>query len=343
MFSSRENSFCMFVACLRGVNAFPKRVYLTCNPGGKGHAWVKRLFIDRRFNDDENAADYAFIQALVDDNRALMATQPDYKKQLEALPPKLRDAWLYGRWDIFEGQFFEEFVDNPKGYAERTWTHVIPAFKPPSSWRRFRSFDFGYRKPFSCGWWAVDHEGVLYRICELYGCTATPNEGVKWSVDKIFSEIARIEREHPYLAGHSINGVADPAIWQENGGVSIAEAAAKCGVYFKRGDNARIPGWMQMHYRLAFDAEGHPMMYIFDTCKSFIRTIPTLVYSDTKPEDLDTTQEDHIADETRYMCMLNPIAPRIKSEPAAQTYDPLDLWQDRNNKTDNDKYKYYRL
>lgn len=338
-----EKVFRMFVACLRGVNTFPKRVYLTCNPGGKGHAWVKRLFIDRRFNDDENPADYAFIQALVDDNRALMATQPDYKKQLEALPPKLRDAWLYGRWDIFEGQFFEEFVDNPKGYAERTWTHVIPAFKPPSSWRRFRSFDFGYSKPFSCGWWAVDHDGVLYRICELYGCTATPDEGVKWPVDKIFSEIARIEREHPYLAGHSINGVADPAIWQENGGVSIAEVAARHGVYFKRGDNARIPGWMQMHYRLAFDAEGHPMMYIFDTCKSFIRTIPTLVYSDTKPEDLDTTQEDHIADETRYMCMLNPIAPRIKSEPAAPTYDPLDLWQDRNNKTDNDKYKYYRL
>ena len=335
-----EKVFRMFVACLRGVNSFPKRVYLTCNPGGKGHAWVKRLFIDRRFKDDEDPNEYSFIQALVDDNTALMAIQPDYKKQLEALPPKLRDAWLHGRWDIFEGQFFEEFIDNPKGYDERILTHVIPAFNPPKTWKRYRSFDFGYAKPFSCGWWAVDHHGIMYRILELYGCTETPDEGVKWPVDKIFKEIARIEREHPYLAGYHIEGVADPAIWQEDGGPSIADVAAEHRIYFEKGDNKRIPGWMQMHYRLAFDEEGHPMMYIFDNCKGFIRTIPTLVYSDIKAEDLDTKQEDHIADETRYMCMLNPIAPRISVLQPAIQYDPLNLW---NNESNEDKYAFYRL
>lgn len=335
-----EKVFRMFVACLRGVNRFPKRVYLTCNPGGKGHAWVKRLFIDRRFKEDEDPGDYSFIQALVQDNEALMKTQPGYVKQLEALPPKLREAWLYGKWDVFEGQFFEEFTDNPKGYAERAFTHVIPAFNPPKAWKRYRSFDFGYAKPFSCGWWAVDHHGALYRILELYGCTETPDEGVKWPVDKIFREIGRIEREHPYLKGYSIEGVADPAIWQEQGGPSIAEAAAKEHIYFAKGDNARIPGWMQMHYRLAFDGEGHPMLYVFDHCKGFIRTIPTLVYSETKPEDLDTSQEDHIADETRYFCMLNPIAPRESVLQPAVQYDPLDLggaWKP------HDPYAFFRL
>ena len=91
------------VACVRGVNDFPKRVYFTCNPGGQGHGYIKRLFIDRRFESGENPADYAFIQALVRDNTALMQTQPEYIRQLEALPPHLREMWLEGRWDVFAG------------------------------------------------------------------------------------------------------------------------------------------------------------------------------------------------------------------------------------------------
>lgn len=332
-----EEVFRMFVACLRGVNEFPKRVYLTCNPGGKGHGWVKRLFIERRFNDDEDPDDYAFIQSLVTDNAALMESQPEYIRQLEALPEKLKKAWLYGSWDIFEGQFFEEYADVPAQYKERTWTHVIAPFDPPASWRRFRSFDFGYAKPFSLGWWAQDNEGVLYRILELYGCTAEPDEGVKWTPDKIFAEAARIEREHPYLKGHEIAGVADPAIWQQAGGVPIADTAAKHGIYFRRGDNHRIPGWMQVHYRMAFDLNGIPMMYVFENCKAFRRTIPLLTYSETVPEDLDTTQEDHVADEVRYMCMLSPIPPRKAPEKKQREYDPLGLPEDEKT------YTFYRV
>ena len=143
-------------ACVRGVNAFPKRVYYTCNPGGRGHAYIKRLFIDRRYEPGENPDDYAFIQSLVTDNTALCKAQPDYIRQLEALPPRLRDAWLYGRWDVFEGQFFDDFRDDPTHYDDRRFTHVINPFPPPAGWRVYRSFDFGYAKPFSCAWWAMD-------------------------------------------------------------------------------------------------------------------------------------------------------------------------------------------
>lgn len=78
-------------ACLRGANHFPKRIYYTCNPGGVSHGYIKRLFIDRNYEDGENPEDYSFIQSLVTDNHALMKSQPDYIRQLEALPPKLRD------------------------------------------------------------------------------------------------------------------------------------------------------------------------------------------------------------------------------------------------------------
>ena len=313
-----------FAACVRGVNDFPKRIYYTCNPGGPGHGYIKRLFIDRRYEPGENGEDYAFIPARVTDNKVLLKAQPDYLKQLEALPKRLREAWLEGKWDLFQGQVFQEFTDVPEHYKDRRFTHVIEPFDIPKEWRVYRSYDFGYAKPFSCAWWAVDHDGVIYRILELYGCTTTPNEGVLWTPDKQFSEIRRIEKEHPWLKGREIQGVADPAIWDASRGESIYETALKYGIYFQKGDNRRIPGWMQVHYRLSFDEEGYPMLYVFNTCRAFLRTVPLLLYSQTDVEDVDTQQEDHAADETRYFCMSRPIAPR-RQEQVQVADDPLEL------------------
>lgn len=317
-------------ACIRGANRFPKRMYYTCNPGGKGHAYIKRVFIDRKFQDGENPDDYGFIQSLVTDNTALMKYQPDYINQLEALPPKLREAWLYGRWDIFDGQFFDDFViGDEKAQEERKFTHVIKPFDLSSGdmrgWNIYRSYDFGYNKPFSCAWWAVDYDGVIYRILELYGCTNTPNEGVRWTPEKQFQEIRRIEREHPWLNGRDIHGVADPSIWDASRGESVADTAARYGIYFSPGDNKRIAGWMQCHYRLQFDNEGYPRMYVFNNCRAFIRTIPELSFSSTNPEDLDTSGEDHAADEWRYFCMERPVRPILKSENIIIS-DPLNMF-----------------
>jgi PBSX family phage terminase large subunit len=308
---------------VRQPNGLPKRTYYTCNPGGVSHNYIKRLFIDRKYEGAEIPENYSFTQALVTDNKALMEMQPEYKAELEALPPKLRKAWLEGSWDIFEGMFFEEFKDDPEHYEDRQWTHVIAPFEVPKEWKIYRSFDWGYSKPFSCAWWAIDYDGVAYRILELYGCTKTANEGVKWIAPKVFAEIQRIENEHRWLKGKQIYGVADPAIFSADGGESIAETAQKYSVYFSPGDHQRIPGWMQIHYRMAFDENGYPMMYIFNNCKGFIRTIPTLLYDEHKVEDLDTEGEDHIADETRYFCMSRPIKPRQAAIPDDYVNNPL--------------------
>ena len=320
----KEDWMRRLAACVRGVNSFPKRMYFTCNPGGPGHGYIKRLFIDRRFNRFENPDDYQFIPAKVTDNTALLRAQPDYLNQLRALPARLRRAWLEGRWDIFQGQVFQEFTDDPDHYADRRWTHVIEPFDIPRSWNVYRSYDFGYAKPFSVGWWAVDYDGCIYRILELYGCTDTPDEGVRWSPDRQFAEIRRIEDTHPWLKGRDIRGVADPAIWDASRGESIYETALKYRIYFQRGDNRRIPGWMQMHYRMSFDSEGYPQLYVFRNCKAFLRTVPALVYSDAAPEDVDTTQEDHVADEARYFCMSRSIAPR-RREAGQVADDPLEM------------------
>lgn len=328
-----EEQFKILNACVRGVSdreedKFPKRVYLTCNPGGVGHQWVKRLFIDRNYLSNERPEEYSFIQSGVRDNKILMEQQPEYIAQLEALPPKLREAWLEGSWDIFFGQFFEDFIDKPEQYKERTWTHVIEPFEIPDGWKIYRSFDWGYAKPFSCGWWAVDFDGVVYRILELYGCTAEPNTGIKWTPAQVFAEIHKIETEHRWLKGKRIRGIADPAIWDAEFGESIAEVAAKHQVFFEKGDHQRIPGWMQVHYRFAFDENGFPMMYIFKNCKAFIRTIPLLQFDDHKVEDLDTEGEDHVADEVRYFLMSRPIKPRVKHSPDNYEQNPLNIFLD---------------
>lgn len=322
------------ITCMRGVNNHPKRCYYTMNPGGESHSYFKRLFVDRRFTPDENPDDYLFVPARVTDNYALMRSQPDYIRQLDNLPPKLRAAWRDGSWDIFEGAVFEEFAIHPEN-KDRRWTHVISAdgFRVPRGWEIHRSMDWGFRRPFSVGYWAVDYEGVIYRIAEYYGCQrdtrtheSIPNEGLKWNPDRVFSALREYEDNHPLLKGRDIDGIADPAIWDAEMGMSIAEYALKYNIYFTPGDNKRVAGWMQCHYRMQFDADGYPRMYVLDSCKDFIRTIPALQYDDHKVEDVNTDGEDHQADELRYFCMSRPITPIAAPDPVVHMGDPLDMF-----------------
>ena len=262
------------------------------------------------------------------DNKKLLENDPNYIASLAMLPPSERDALLYGDWNSFSGQVFSEFIDDPAHYKDRMNTHVIEPFKIPNNWKLYRSYDFGYAKPFSVGWWAVDTRGCLYRIRELYGSNGTPNVGLKWTPHKQAEEIKKIEEK--YYPGKHIIGIADPSIWDASRGESVAAAFEKHGIYFDPGDNERIAGKMQLHYRLAFGERGLPMMYIFNICRDFIRCIPSLVYDEHDVEDVDTSTEDHNYDEARYLTMVNPIAPRDNKK-EVRPYSPLDT----DDKTDN--------
>lgn len=327
----------VFLACVRGVNKFPKRIYYTCNPGGPGHQYIKRLFVDRNFLPSEKPSEYVFYQALPQDNTALMLTQPDYISQLERLPSKLRDAWLYGKWDVFEGQFFEDFIINPSSDAVKAtrlpaetlrerhlWCHVIKQFETiPGEWQIYRGFDWGYSKPFATVYMACDWDGRLYQFAEFYGCTGDPNEGVKWDADRVFREMREFENTHPLLKGRSINGIADPSMWDKSRGVPIADMGIPHGILFTPGDNKRIPGWMQFHYRLAFDKSGRSMYYVTENCKHTIRTIPLQMYDETHVEDLDTDMEDHLCDAIRYVFMARPLSAQRAEELKEIHFDPL--------------------
>lgn len=288
-----EDQIKKLTACVRGVNSFPKRIYYTCNPGGKGHAYIKRIFIDKDYISVERPEDYSFIQSRVYDNLALMESYPEYVHELESLPEALRKAWLEGDWNAFIGQVFAEWRNDPQHYQDRRWTHVIDDFVLDDSCKIFRGFDFGYSKPFATVWLAIDHYGRMFLFKEYYGSTRQPDTGVQMEPREIAQRIKEIENTDPYLKGKSITGIADPAIWQNTTGESISDMMMHEGVYFNKGDHSRLAGLMQLHYRLRFDSMGLPMMYVFKSCVNVIRTLPILIYDEKHPEDVDTSMEDH--------------------------------------------------
>lgn len=307
------------------------------NPGNIGHAWVKEKFIDPgHFGESIVKTEYSdvlkrnrrytqkYIPALLTDNPHL---QDDYVFELERKPAALRDALLHGNWDAFEGQVFTEWKNDPNGYLSRIGTHVIEPFEIPLNWNRYMSFDHGFSKPFSVGWWAMDYEGRAYRYREWYGNNGEPNVGMQITpmeiVDGILSRETEERRNNIY-----INRVADPAIFNRSSGKSVAEQMQgnelRPGISFIDGDNNRLAGKMEFHERLRFDEQGKPMMYVFNTCRDFIRTIPTLPYSIKVFEDVDSEAEDHIYDETRYFLMMNPLKSERKMPVRVRIPGPLD-------------------
>lgn len=318
---------------LRGWTPFYKQIMLSFNPISLGNYLRREFFVHKR--EDALIHNSTYL-----DNKFI---DEQYRQQLEAFKqtnPYYYQVYVLNEWGSAKGAAFPEFSNKPNelpGNEGWKFTHVIRPFNPPKEWKYFRSFDWGYAKPFSLGWWAMNNDGVLFRILELYGCTSEPNTGVRWENNKIATRIAEVEDSHPYLKGRQISGIADPSIWDKSRGEAIVEAYARRRIWFDPADNKRIPGKMQVHYRLAFDENGMAMMYVFDHCKDFIRTIPELIEDEKDPEDVDTDGEDHIYDEARYLCQMNPIPPRRDVPVRKPKYNPLE------SEVVTDRYGFMRL
>ena len=284
---------------LRWVGIEDPKLIAGTNPGGKGHMWVKNLFIDRNIPPEmQDFADrIAFVQARVEDNPHLPKS---YIQAMDTLPDKLRKAYRDGDWNIFEGQVFTEF---------RTNEHVIEPFEIPSTWVRGRSMDWGYSKPYAIYAYAVDYDGNVYVTNEWYGCkTGTVDTGTQETAREVAQKIKHIANYY---------GIADPAIWQKNGhdGISIGEIFASEGIPWDKGDNDRLAGKMQVHIQLK-----ERKLFIFSNCYHLIRTLPALTYDKNKVEDVDTRQEDHGYDSLKYYLMSRPITPSKEVTPFNDGY-----------------------
>lgn len=299
----------------------PRAVYGT-NPGGIGHAWVKRWFIDgakplevRDMPNAEGGLRRQFIPSLLEDNPSL--DTEEYEGKLEGLGnTELVKAMRHGLWDIEAGGMFSDVWSRD--------VHVLPPFDIPAGWSVYRSFDWGSAKPFAVPWIAESNgedvklpngetrsypKKTKFLIAEYYGWNGNPNEGCKMVSSEIAREIRRQEKilQETICKAHSIRpGPADTNIFEVRDGRSIADEMATAGVSWtkaNKGPGSRRNGWeiMRRMFRAGLKQPmEEPGFFIFETCHHAIRTLPDLPRSDRDPEDVDTDSEDHMADAVRY-------------------------------------------
>lgn len=290
------------------------RFFAGTNPGSVGHAWVKKLWMDRDFEEEEleEAHEYFYVPALASDNPHLAHS---YLKQLDTLPPEMRKALRDGDWDLFKGQFFSEW---------RRTVHVCEPFDVPSEWRKFICGDYGFAAPSSIYWAAIDPDGVIYFYRELYQTGLTYEQLTK-------EIIARTMDDEWDSIGY---WVFDPAIWAKSGASKVGLSGAdiieqtytrvmkdsgrRKFLRLVKGDNNRVIGWglfrEKLKPRLTRDGDTRAGIQFFSTCVNAIRTIPGLIFDDNNIEDCDSDGEDHAADACRYGIMTNPQRSRTRDE-----------------------------
>lgn len=308
-----EQEFRGLGACLRGVNKIPKRFYLTCNPGGVGHHWVKRLFVSREFRDGENPADYCFIKATVEDNKDLMESSPDYVQALDLLPEDIRNAHRYGDWDALAGTYFSEF---------RPELHTCKPFRIPDEWPRYRAFDYGLDM-FACLWIAVDFSGRCYVYREY--CES----------DLVVSDAARIMRACTPPEERVSFTIAPPDMWnrQKDSGKNMAELFMQNGIGLLKASNSRIQGWLALKELMKLRKDGKPGLIIFSDCKSLIEFLPALQHDTKNPSDCAKEPHEitHAPDALRYFAVMRTM-PAIKNA----VITPEDDFDDGRSASDYD-------
>jgi Terminase large subunit, T4likevirus-type, N-terminal len=284
----------------------------TTNPGGAGHAWVKKTFIDpsapgKAFwardietgevllwpkgsvKEGQPLFKRRFIPATLFDNPYL-AEDGMYEANLLSLPEHQRKQLLEGNWDAAEGAAFAEF--NRK-------IHVVEPFDIPSNWPRFRAADYGYSSYSGVLWFAVapSEQLVVYR--ELYVSKVLAEDLADMVLDQESGERMRY-------------GVLDSSLWHKRGdtGPSIAERMIMRGCRWRPADRSkgsRIAGKNEVHRRLQIDPyTDEPRLIIFNNCRNLISQLPALPLSKTNSEDVDTNSEDHLYDALRYGVMTRP-------------------------------------
>lgn len=283
-----EFQYTYMISRVRGGKPYPRSVKSSTNPGGVGHAWVKKRFIDpappmTEFIGDKAAGTTAiFIPSLAIENTFLMRGDPTYVQRLKALPETEMKALLYGEWDLFEGQFFDEFDKS---------VHVIKPFPIPSEWRRYRVFDYGLDR-LACLWVAIDSTRDVY----VYREYCESNLTISTATEKILAHTAEDEEIYETLA--------PPDLWSrsQESGRSREQIFYENGLLLTKSSNDREAGCLALKELLKLDADGNAHIHIFETCRELITCLPALVYDEKNPNVYATEPHEytHVVDACRY-------------------------------------------
>lgn len=300
----------------------PLKIRATTNPSGPGHAWVKLYFIDvapalKIHTDIDTQRTRVHIPSRLEENETLLKSNPNYANTIAQATkddPVKYKAWVLGEWDIVVGGALTDVWDTHK--------QVLPVFEIPTSWKIVRSFDWGSAKP-----WAVTYgvecngeqpssmyelpyfpAGSVIIIDEIYGWDGTPNTGDRATsqeiAERVLAKDAALQKE---FGCRVIPGPADTSIWEVRDGSSIAQNLNSHGCSWRKaykGSGSRVAGLSAIRQMLSASKRGDlekPGLYFTERARHHIRTFPLLQYDEKKYEDVDTDQEDHCYDSTRYL------------------------------------------
>jgi hypothetical protein len=289
----------------------------TSNPGGPGHGWVRKMFVDPApanvpftATDIDTGEDLKypdthpskagqplfqrrFIPASLYDNPYL-ANDGAYEANLLSLPEMQRRQLLEGDWAVASGAAFTEFRSN---------VHVVEPFEIPDTWRKFRSADYGYSSYSAVHWYAIDpsfNTLIVYR--ELYLSKHTGRDLAK----------AVIEAENGEKLSY---GILDSSCWHQRGqlGPSIAEEMISQGCRWRPSDRSkgsRVAGKNRLHELLKVDEDTQmPGIVFFNTCRQIIADLPTIPSDPKGSDDIDPRYaSDHAYDSIRYGIQSRPRA-----------------------------------
>ena len=282
-----EDIYIYLISRLRGANDFPKSVKSSTNPGGVGHTWVKGRFIDIGAPDEVHEFETGtriFIPSKVQDNCFLMEKDKDYIKRLENLDEKNKKALLYGDWDIFDGQYFEEF---------KREIHVVKPFLIPHEWRRYRAIDYGL-DCLAVLWIAVNSAGECYVYREYSKSDKIISDGA--------SDVAFLTGDEKIRCTYG-----PPDLWSrsQETGRCRADIFRESGLALVRSNNDRIAGWLCIKEMLKADSEGNVKLHIFNNCVELIRCITSIQHDDSNPSDCATRPHGitHLPDALRYFAI----------------------------------------
>jgi phage terminase large subunit len=296
---------------------FLPRMYFTTNPGGIGHTWVKRLFVDKDYKNKEVADDYDFIRSYVYDNKFLLENSPDYVRTLENLPDDRRKAMLEGDWDIFDGQYFSEFSRD---------LHVIQPFELHANWNRFITIDYGLDM-LAAYWIAIDTMNNAYCYKELYQSNLIISDAAK-AIKDMTTENITMRYAPPDLYNR-----------RQDTGKSAIDIFADNQLFFVKASNDRVQGWYNVKEWLkpvmvkdeqTGELKKSTRFKIFANCTNLIRCLPQLQYDDKNPNDVANEPHEitHSPDAIRYFLADRPPSTDIIIE---NKHDDIFDDEDRKN------------
>ena len=317
-----EHQYIYLISRVRGANGYPKQIKSSTNPGHVGHQWVKKRFVDPAPPGEPFVGDDGlqrlFIPALLTDNHFLMQSDPGYRGRLLAMPEREKKALLYGDWNIFEGQYFDEF-----DYSK----HVCKPFPIPKDWRRYRAIDYGLDM-LAGVFVAVSSEGRAFAYREAGGS----NLPISTAARKILDASERDESFYITLA--------PPDLWNrsQETGRSKATIFYDAGLSLSKSNNDREAGWLAIKELLALDANGEPRLQIFDTCTELIKCLPALIRDERRPTDCATEPHEitHYPDALRYFAIFW-WRPEMSEPQEVRRVWTSDMWEDYYNASESER------